>query len=491
VELTCTVDSFNDWLAKVRTSAAGQRCQSFQQEGAAFLLSRTSGFLADEMGLGKTFEVGCALAVGRVIPSLVLCPANLRFHWRRVLEEIAGELVVSCPDKSSDITNADVSIVPYSRVGAWYRELRAVGFECLVCDEAQHLRNEGARCVQRRKQIRLTLALGSARNIHRSEIVLSLAEDIKRRWAVTGTPMLSRPKDLFNILALIKHPLAEDWWRYAERFCAGVRTIHGIQASGASSQDELARLLDGYMLRRRKHEVVHLPEPKKLWLKVPLRGSDRETYRQAWSRYLEEVRSTRSRFQRRRMVGAKGLTRLTLLRMLASRCKVPAVIDHAVGSGRRFVLFSNFDESLDLCADRLTSLGVSFVRYDGRLSEQRKHEAWRAFQEQLAAQAFLGNSVCAKEGLTLTAADTVYFLDPCWTPGEHEQAWHRVLRIGQTQDVQIYFSVTLGTVEEGHYKLLGEKSRVLADFERGVSPYLAAAADGSVEEDLATILASI
>src|SRR5271165_1368421 len=58
-------------------------------------------------------------------------------------------------------------------------------------------------------------------------------------WALTGTPILSRPVQLFNILRLIRHPLARNFAAYAERYCAGGKTIYGVEASGASRPTEL------------------------------------------------------------------------------------------------------------------------------------------------------------------------------------------------------------------------------------------------------------
>jgi SNF2 family DNA or RNA helicase len=60
-------------------------------------------------------------------------------------------------------------------------------------------------------------------------------------------------------------------------------------------------------------------------------------------------------------------------------------------------------------------------------------------------------------GLTLTAADHVFLVDPWWNPSVEAQAADRVHRIGQDKPVFIYRLVALGTVEERILKLQDQK----------------------------------
>jgi SNF2 family DNA or RNA helicase len=64
-------------------------------------------------------------------------------------------------------------------------------------------------------------------------------------------------------------------------------------------------------------------------------------------------------------------------------------------------------------------------------------------------------------GLTLTAADHVYLMDPWWNPAVEDQAADRAHRIGQTQPVLIHRLVAQGTVEE-RILLLQKKKAALA-----------------------------
>jgi SNF2 family DNA or RNA helicase len=65
-------------------------------------------------------------------------------------------------------------------------------------------------------------------------------------------------------------------------------------------------------------------------------------------------------------------------------------------------------------------------------------------------------------GLTLTAADYVFLLDPWWNPAVEEQAAARAHRIGQTKPVFVYRLIAKDTVEERLLALQAQK-RALFD----------------------------
>jgi SWI/SNF-related matrix-associated actin-dependent regulator 1 of chromatin subfamily A len=70
--------------------------------------------------------------------------------------------------------------------------------------------------------------------------------------------------------------------------------------------------------------------------------------------------------------------------------------------------------------------------------------------------------VAAKEGITLTAADTVLFIEREWVPSHEEQAEDRVYRIGQDSDnVHAIYLSCIGTIDEHFDRIVEQKRSVV------------------------------
>jgi SWI/SNF-related matrix-associated actin-dependent regulator 1 of chromatin subfamily A len=97
----------------------------------------------------------------------------------------------------------------------------------------------------------------------------------------------------------------------------------------------------------------------------------------------------------------------------------------------------------------------------GKKGRKRKAEV-RRFQKDKSCRIFLGRLRADKESITLTAADTVLFIEMGWTPGEHDQAEDRVLRFGQlASNVYCYYMIARGTVDEYVWDLVEKKREVV------------------------------
>ena len=67
----------------------------------------------------------------------------------------------------------------------------------------------------------------------------------------------------------------------------------------------------------------------------------------------------------------------------------------------------------------------------------------------------------AGQGLTLTRASSVAFLELDWTPARHDQAEDRCHRIGQRDAVNAYYLLAAETVDETIARLLERKRAVI------------------------------
>lgn len=80
-----------------------------------------------------------------------------------------------------------------------------------------------------------------------------------RTILLTGTPALSKPRDLFNILNIIRPDIFNSFKEFGFRYCDPKfnRFSKGLDYDGATNLKELHFLLTNYiMIRRLKKDVL-------------------------------------------------------------------------------------------------------------------------------------------------------------------------------------------------------------------------------------------
>ena len=86
-----------------------------------------------------------------------------------------------------------------------------------------------------------------------------------------------------------------------------------------------------------------------------------------------------------------------------------------------------------------------------------RDEAVRAFQRPTARSCLVGATRVAAQGITLTRASNVAFLELEWTPAMHDQAEDRTHRIGQRDAVTAWYLLAADTIDETMARLVEAK----------------------------------
>ncbi len=95
------------------------------------------------------------------------------------------------------------------------------------------------------------------------------------------------------------------------------------------------------------------------------------------------------------------------------------------------------------------------------MTSQQKQNSVDEFQNNPKINLCFG-SESMREGLTLTAASALAFVEFPWTPGSFDQISDRIHRIGQEADsVNIYCLIAEQTIEEDIVEILDEKRKTL------------------------------
>lgn len=110
-------------------------------------------------------------------------------------------------------------------------------FKAIIADEAHYLKSREAK---------------------RSLKLIPILIKAKRCILISGTPMLSRPQEVYNILHILRPDAFNDFKLFANRYCNPVRGKYGMDYSGNSCTTELHYILKrNIMIRRLKVDVLH------------------------------------------------------------------------------------------------------------------------------------------------------------------------------------------------------------------------------------------
>jgi SNF2 family DNA or RNA helicase len=127
----------------------------------------------------------------------------------------------------------------------------------------------------------------------------------------------------------------------------------------------------------------------------------------------------------------------------------------------KFIVWARFLEELDAISDALTDAGVACVQYHGGVSRDNREAAVDQFQNG-DVRVFVGQPQSGGIGLTLTAAETVFYFSNDFNLETRLQSEDRAHRIGTKKNV-VYIDITAeDTIDEQITKNLRRKKRTAA-----------------------------
>lgn len=426
-----------------------------QRAAVDFLKSRRTACLADDMGLGKTISVAVAARELKSRKLAVVAPSVALWNWQRELRKWAGiEAAVLDSTRAARTTpQADCLIAPHSLLRSEPVRERLAGVDVLVGDEAHCFKTPTAA---------------------RTRKFYGLAETAERTWLLTGTPMPNNASELWTMLHHLHDDFPERFRAFRERYCELRPSNYGDgwKVVGNKNARELRERMDGFMLRRKKTDVLDLP-PKRVEV-VTVQPTE-----------MPEGLAELERKLRRRAVTADGIRahddvvtaetpeeafqalrdheHLSRFRRLSGLAKVePAVemVRRELAYQDCIVLFAQHTEVIDQLAGGLA--GYSPVVVDGRTSAADRQRAVDAFQSG-QAHVFIGQIQAAGTAITLTRATEALFVETSYTPGDNAQCADRIYRIGQTKPVRVRMLALAHSIDEIVTEVLQRKVAMISE----------------------------
>ena len=431
---------------------AGLELYPFQKVGVAFAeASHGRCLIGDDMGVGKTIQ---ALAYAALYPKerplVIVSPANVKYNWKKEATKWLPNESVHVVDsgKASAFEPADIIIINYDLMNKQQDRLAQLSPAITVFDEIHYLKNSKA------QRTAASIRVGRL-----SQKVIGLS----------GTAISSRPAEFFNSLNLLSSSQFPSEWDFKQRYCDPWHNGFGWDFKGASNTKELNERTRDMCIRRLKKEVLtELPDKVRQFIPIELSKSERKEYDDKQDEYYYTMDSHYAH----EIPLPKGfmLNMLSDLRHICGRMKVPRAVEwigsrYDLTDGKPLVVFCHHKDVLSGIADQLSALKqythIRHDRIDGSVSSKRRQEIVESFQSG-GLDVLLCNTIAAKEGITLTAADTVLFIEREWVPTDEEQAEDRVYRMGQeSQSVHAVYLSVANSIDEHFDRVIEGKRQVV------------------------------
>jgi superfamily II DNA or RNA helicase len=402
---------------------------AFQIDGVEFLASGERRLLGDDQGTGKTVQTLAALPrSGYLPPVLAIVPSSVKFNWKIEAAKWAPQYkaVVLSGRKSfrwpvaGEIVIINYDILPKAaertknmkgdalKTHEEFIESTPKGM-VLVVDEVHNCRN----------------------NSGRMRKVRGIAGASARVWGLTGTPLMNHPDQLYRVLRTIgcAYKALGSWQTFLRLFNA-VPCQYGGYEWGAPAA-EVPERLRRVMLRRVKAEV--LPDlPPKRYQVLTVNGVDKSLKREMdllWEEWQDVIEAGE----------LPPFEEFSRMRRMLAAARTPIVLDWVEpyeAAETPIVVMSAHRAPIDALGER-----DGWETITGSVSSDQRQQIVERFQagELKGLACTIG---AAKEGLTLTRASTMLFVDLDWTPALNIQAQDRIHRIGQMAEGVLYVRMT-------------------------------------------------
>lgn len=463
-------------------SALQATLRPYQRQGSHWLwfMNRLGlgACLADDMGLGKTMQVLALLLVlkrlrgegapeaGANGPGLLTVPASLIANWKAEILRFAPSLSVLYAHPSETpaeeleaaglaparaLAGRDLVITSYSMAVrlAW---LRQVDWSLVILDEAQAIKNPGAR---------------------QSRVVRELRS--RHRIALTGTPIENRLSDLWSLFDFLCPGLLGG----AKEFAAFVKNRAPTDANQFTA---LRRLVRPYILRRLKTDkriISDLPYKTEVTAYCALTHKQAALYRQAVTELAERLEAPETEGIQRRGIILAFLTRFKQICNHPSQwlgdggynpsesgkfSRLREICEEIASRQEKVLVFTQYREMTGPLAGYLAELfgRAGLVLHGGTPVGQRRGLV-ESFQSEEGPPFFVLSLKAGGTGLNLTAATHVIHFDRWWNPAVENQATDRAFRIGQKRNVLVHKFTCRGTLEERIQEVVANKSALAED----------------------------
>lgn len=439
----------------------------YQKAGIAYAKDRECALIGDGMRLGKTVQAVGVLNTKKTLHSvLVVCPATLKYNWKREIEKwLVHDMEVGIAEGKT-FPDTPVVVINYDLLVKHHKRLTAQTWDVAIFDECHALKNPTAK--------RTRAVFG-----HRKMPGIAA----NQRLFLSGTALFKAPIDLWPLCkACDPSGLGRDWYAFIRRYCDAKQTQYGLDTSGASNLEELQfKLRSSFMIRRSKNDVVDEIPPERHTIILPQAGLERlvtaearavEEHLGEFAHLLNGVLdpavvdqivngySHHDGIDRGDAPASAGsmLGDLARARRDLALAKVGMCVEHIKGlleDEKKVVVFAHHRDVVLRLTEEFPNAAVVV----GGMTAKAKDEKVVSFQNSETCNVFIGNILAAGQGINLSVANVACFVELSWVPSEMDQAEERIWDVLKKDMNWIYRYVVENSLDSRMVDVLDQRQK--------------------------------
>ena len=379
----------------------------------------------NEMRCGKTPTTIQSIVNEDYKKVLVLVPSFLKYQWYDEFikwsnfSENEIEIVDGKQDKRLlqyiSVKNRDrlVLIISYDTVKVDIKKHTQLGegFDALIVDEAHFLRN-----------------LKSSR----TSTIIDIGKRVPVKYALTGTPAVQHPKDIFGILRFLYPNRFRSQYQFYEQFFEKVYdpfAYNNFSYGGFKPcmEKDLQNYLSCMSIQRKTRDVMNwLPDITRQTIRLDMHPKQQKLYDKMRREFVVEIAGKEIDAQNA-LVQATRLNQLSICPEIFGEgvpsSKVDFVVDYVEENPLEpIIIFSSFTSALKVLHEKIKG---SVLLTGEQTAEQKKNNV-EAFQSG-KTNVILANIQAGSVGWTIDRANTMIFLNRSFIPVDNKQAEARFL----------------------------------------------------------------
>lgn len=466
-----------------------------QKEAITFGLNNKNFLLADEMGLGKTatlIKYAEQLRIdNKFLPfqkCLIITGVNgLKYNWYNevnkfsnlkpfilgitniqnnnknrvggsnlIINDLLGAFSSNIDKSLNDLKTLDIAHLYVNKAGLNEEILKDYYY---LITNIESLRNNKILKVLQyliRNEYIKVLILDEAQciksfNSLQSKAIRSLNYPNLYKVCATGTPIMNTPIDLYSIMYFLEHE-KHNYYQFRNFYCI-MGGYNNYEIVGYKHLDVLNKYLNKFMIRRKKEDILDLPDKIYTNEYVEMGNKQKQIYNEVKRQLLNDIDKILElpnplvELLRLRQAAIDTSLLSTTINESAKYERLFEITYELKQNNNKFIIYSNFATVVKNLYNKYKNENINLSIITGDMSIEERNKELEKFNNN-ETDGIIGTIKALGTGYTLTAANTVIFVDEPWNNAVKEQAIDRIHRIGQNSNCNIITLLCKNSIDE-------------------------------------------